>query len=151
MAQEREKEVGQGGARDAHPLRDDSVSDGTPSLSVALGTVNTSSLTLKARAVGMCALDGDVVILPGSAPLMTVLRTGCVTLSTLDGQTVTFNVGPGIAQITPLSVRVVCETISRAAAEGETPGHKTTAGEGTMGEDTRPSPQPLVWGDDLEC
>jgi hypothetical protein len=158
MKQDVGQDVGQmEGPHSPSPIHGGAASDITPHLAVTLGTFNTGVLgasyaTVKASAVGMCALDGDIVILPGAAPLMTVLRKGSVTVSTTDGQTLTFHVGSGIAQITPTSVRVVCDAISRVDEKsGDKKYHTQHGGTQTGAESTYPSPQPRVWGDDIEC
>jgi F-type H+-transporting ATPase subunit epsilon len=99
-----------------------------------LGNFEKRLLETSVQSVGLPALDGDIVVLPLAAPLLTLLRTGVVKIRTLEGGEQKFQVSGGIAQVTSGMVRVVCESVAPLGSE-----------------EREPLVQPLVWGDQTTC
>jgi F-type H+-transporting ATPase subunit epsilon len=64
----------------------------------------------QAEAVTAPAFDGEIGILPNHAPLMTVLGTGALRISTAAGPK-TFHVQGGFLQVVSNTVRILAEQI----------------------------------------
>jgi F-type H+-transporting ATPase subunit epsilon len=59
-------------------------------------------------AVHLPALDGDLTLFPGHAPLMTVLRSGFVRLVQPEARgTLAFSLSSGFAHVTPRGIKIL--------------------------------------------
>ena len=67
---------------------------------------------------------GDIGIAPGHAPLITDLKPGPIRLVKLGGETEVFYISGGFLEVQPSVVKVLADTVQRAADVDEAAAHE---------------------------
>lgn len=83
-------------------------------LEVELVAADRSVWSGEARMVSAPAADGDIGILPGHSPVLTVLRAGAVRITPVDGTVRTVHIDAGFMSVDADRVTVVVDTAQDA-------------------------------------
>ena len=83
-------------------------------LEVELVAADRSVWSGEARMISAPAADGDIGILPGHSPVLTVLRAGAVRITPVDGAVRTVRIDAGFMSVDADRVTVVVDTAQDA-------------------------------------